>query len=166
MKKKSGFVDSGFIVRSYDFFFTKWAFNNYVDQILTHFDLPPPQMDIQSIPYQMTPWRLSTDLLHLVHVVIECPLTAYPKKKFPIFKKKVRWKSVGILRFFFTFTVSAIFADEVTDVDKSWMKLNNALAGQFCASLNFLDSTQSINPNWSFSAKGILKSSLKDSSTQ
>jgi len=58
--------------------------------------------------------------------------------------------------------VSAIFSDEVTDVDKSWMKLNNALAGQFCASLNFLDSTQSINPNWSFSAKGILRSSLKD----
>ena len=92
MKKKSGFVDSRFIVRSYDFFLLNGhSTTKYVDQILTHFDLPPPRVDIQSIPYQMNPCRLSTDLLHLVHVVIECPLTAYPKKKFP-FKKKNKMK--------------------------------------------------------------------------
>ena len=48
---------------------------------------------------------------------------------------------------------------EVSDLDKAWKKLTNALAGQFCASLNFLDSTQSINPKWSFNPTGILSKS-------
>ena len=51
---------------------------------------------------------------------------------------------------------------EVSDLDKSWKKLTNALAGQFCASLNFLDSTQSINPKWSFNPSGILTQSSKN----
>ena len=54
--------------------------------------------------------------------------------------------------------VSAIFSDQVQDIDKSWIKLTNALAGQFCASLNFLDSTHSINPQWSFGPSGVLNS--------
>ncbi len=53
--------------------------------------------------------------------------------------------------------VSAIFNEKVQDLDKSWVKLTNALAGQFCASLNFLDSTQSITPKWSLSPMGISK---------
>lgn len=61
-----------------------------------------------------------------------------------------RYAQQGI-NFFF----GAIFA-EVDAVDKSWTKLTNALAGQFCASLNFLDSTQSINPKWSFGPSGII----------
>lgn len=59
--------------------------------------------------------------------------------------------------------VMAIFNSNVQDVSKSWKKLTNALAGQFCASLNFLDSTQSINPKWSFGPKGIMASSLNKS---
>ena len=52
--------------------------------------------------------------------------------------------------------VSAIFSENVQEVDKSWTKLTNALAGQFCASLNFMDSTQSINPKWAFGPSGAL----------
>ena len=52
--------------------------------------------------------------------------------------------------------VSAIFSENVQEVDKSWTKLTNALAGQFCASLNFMDSTQSINPRWAYGPSGAL----------
>ena len=52
--------------------------------------------------------------------------------------------------------VSAVFSPNVQEVDKSWTKLTNALAGQFCASLNFMDSTQSINPKWAFGPSGAL----------
>ena len=58
--------------------------------------------------------------------------------------------------------MSAFFAEDIDDIDKSWKKLTNALAGQFCASLNFLDSTQSMNPKWSFNPTGILAKSGKD----
>ena len=40
-------------------------------------------------------------------------------------------------------------------VDKSWRRLTNALSGQFCASLNFLDSTQSVSPVWSLRPSGV-----------
>ena len=60
--------------------------------------------------------------------------------------------------------VSAIFAQAVQDIDKSWTRLTNALAGQFCASFNFLDSTQSINPKWSFAPNGIIHDSTFNSS--
>ena len=42
-----------------------------------------------------------------------------------------------------------------TAVDKSWRRLTNALSGQFCASLNFLDSTQSVSPVWSLRPSGV-----------
>uniref|UniRef100_F7FDU1 Phosphatidylinositol glycan anchor biosynthesis class T n=1 Tax=Macaca mulatta TaxID=9544 RepID=F7FDU1_MACMU len=37
------------------------------------------------------------------------------------------------------------FQDTVTDVDKSWKELSNVLSGIFCASLNFIDSTNTDN---------------------
>lgn len=56
--------------------------------------------------------------------------------------------------------VSAFFKPDVVDLDKAWTKLVNGLSGQFCASLNFLDTTQSVTPKWSFQPRGItLKSS-------
>jgi len=38
----------------------------------------------------------------------------------------------------------------VQDVDKAWTGLTNALAGQLCASLNFLYSTQTVSPLMSY----------------
>ena len=40
-------------------------------------------------------------------------------------------------------------------VDKSWRRLTNALSGQFCASLNFLDATQTVSPAWSLRPSGV-----------
>ena len=50
-------------------------------------------------------------------------------------------------------------------VDKSWRRLTNALSGQICASLNSLDSTQSVSPVWSLRPSGVKarqQSSLDD----
>ena len=45
--------------------------------------------------------------------------------------------------------------DATSAIDKSWRRLTNALSGQFCASLNFLDSTQSVSPIWSLRPTGV-----------
>ena len=44
---------------------------------------------------------------------------------------------------------------DTSAVDKSWRRLTNALSGQFCASLNFLDTTQSVSPIWSLRPTGV-----------
>ena len=44
---------------------------------------------------------------------------------------------------------------DTSAVDKSWRRLTNALSGQFCASLNFLDTTQSVSPAWSIRPTGV-----------
>jgi len=48
------------------------------------------------------------------------------------------------------------------DVDKAWTGLTNALAGQLCASLNFLYSTQTVSPRLSFQVRSIFS---KDSNS-
>uniref|UniRef100_A0A7M4ED73 Phosphatidylinositol glycan anchor biosynthesis class T n=1 Tax=Crocodylus porosus TaxID=8502 RepID=A0A7M4ED73_CROPO len=47
------------------------------------------------------------------------------------------------------------FQDSVTDVDKSWKELSNMLSGTFCASLNFIDSTNTVTPTASFKPLGL-----------
>ncbi|KAG1670229.1 GPI transamidase component PIG-T [Nymphon striatum] len=47
------------------------------------------------------------------------------------------------------------FKDSVKDVNTVWKDLTNALSGQFCASLNFIDETNTIIPNWTFRPEGI-----------
>ncbi|XP_061910365.1 GPI transamidase component PIG-T [Entelurus aequoreus] len=47
------------------------------------------------------------------------------------------------------------FQDSVTDVDGTWTELTNVLSGIFCASLNFIDSTNSVQPSASFKPLGI-----------
>jgi hypothetical protein len=56
------------------------------------------------------------------------------------------------------------FFSEVADLDKAWTKLVNALSGQFCASLNFLDASQAISPSWSFQPRGLSPLGLNSSS--
>ncbi|XP_047462609.1 GPI transamidase component PIG-T [Mugil cephalus] len=47
------------------------------------------------------------------------------------------------------------FQDSVTDVDATWRELTNVLSGIFCASLNFIDSTNTVQPSASFKPLGI-----------
>ncbi|KAJ7331965.1 hypothetical protein JRQ81_014145 [Phrynocephalus forsythii] len=47
------------------------------------------------------------------------------------------------------------FQDSVTDVDKTWKDLSNILSGIFCASLNFIDSTNTVTPTASFKPLGL-----------
>ncbi|XP_004698068.1 GPI transamidase component PIG-T [Echinops telfairi] len=49
----------------------------------------------------------------------------------------------------------AWFQDTVTDVDTSWKELSNVLSGTFCASLNFIDSTNTVTPTASFKPLGL-----------
>ncbi|XP_008273954.1 GPI transamidase component PIG-T [Stegastes partitus] len=46
------------------------------------------------------------------------------------------------------------FQDSVTDVDATWKELTNVLSGIFCASLNFIDSTNTVQPSASFKPLG------------
>ncbi|XP_064321809.1 GPI transamidase component PIG-T isoform X2 [Phalacrocorax carbo] len=47
------------------------------------------------------------------------------------------------------------FQPTVTDVDKAWKELSNILSGIFCASLNFIDSTNTVTPTASFKPLGL-----------
>ncbi|KAJ8257275.1 hypothetical protein GJAV_G00183840 [Gymnothorax javanicus] len=47
------------------------------------------------------------------------------------------------------------FQDTVTDVDEVWKELTNVLSGIFCASLNFIDSTNTVQPSASFKPLGV-----------
>ncbi|XP_038658874.1 GPI transamidase component PIG-T [Scyliorhinus canicula] len=48
------------------------------------------------------------------------------------------------------------FQSSVTDVDTTWKELTNVLSGLFCASLNFIDSTNTVTPTASFKPLGII----------
>lgn len=61
-------------------------------------------------------------------------------------------------------SVSALFQTHTKDVDSSWGRLTNALSGQLCASLNFMDSTQTISPKLSFQPRGVSSRSQISSS--
>ncbi|NXN29567.1 PIGT transamidase, partial [Nycticryphes semicollaris] len=47
------------------------------------------------------------------------------------------------------------FQPTVTNVDKAWKELSNILSGIFCASLNFIDSTNTVIPTASFKPLGL-----------
>ncbi|KAF7695969.1 GPI transamidase component PIG-T isoform X1 [Silurus meridionalis] len=47
------------------------------------------------------------------------------------------------------------FHDTVLDVDENWKELTNVLSGIFCASLNFIDSTNTVEPSASFKPLGL-----------
>lgn len=50
--------------------------------------------------------------------------------------------------------ISAWFGKDVDDVDEQWKGLTNALAGLFCASLNFVDPSNSVSPEFTFRPSG------------
>ncbi|XP_041080549.1 GPI transamidase component PIG-T [Polyodon spathula] len=47
------------------------------------------------------------------------------------------------------------FQDSVADVDVAWRELTSVLSGIFCASLNFIDSTNTVQPSASFKPLGL-----------
>ncbi|KAL7864598.1 hypothetical protein AOLI_G00160180 [Acnodon oligacanthus] len=47
------------------------------------------------------------------------------------------------------------FHNTVADVDGNWKELTNVLSGIFCASLNFIDSTNTVQPSASFKPLGL-----------
>ncbi|XP_072169564.1 GPI transamidase component PIG-T-like [Diadema setosum] len=47
------------------------------------------------------------------------------------------------------------FHEETKDVDQAWAELVNALSGLFCASLNFIDETNTVQPQLSFRPQGV-----------
>jgi len=52
--------------------------------------------------------------------------------------------------------VHAVFQDRPNeDVNYRWRRLTNALSGQFCASLNFLDSERTSQPEWILGPMGV-----------
>lgn len=52
----------------------------------------------------------------------------------------------------------AWFAHDTPDVSSAWKKLTNALSGQLCASLNFVDDTVTVSPKRSFRPQGWVRS--------
>lgn len=52
--------------------------------------------------------------------------------------------------------VWAWFKDDTEDVDQNWKALANSLSGLLCASFNFIDSSNSINPEFSFRPRGVV----------
>jgi len=49
-------------------------------------------------------------------------------------------------------------------VDNKWTGLTQALSGQFCASLNFIDTKTSVSPKYSFRREGVANPKSMDSS--
>ncbi|VEN49651.1 unnamed protein product [Callosobruchus maculatus] len=55
--------------------------------------------------------------------------------------------------------VWAWFKDGTDNVDEKWKLLSNTLSGLLCASMNFVDSSNSISPEFSFRPKGVVENS-------
>ncbi|KAJ8920991.1 hypothetical protein NQ315_015787 [Exocentrus adspersus] len=51
--------------------------------------------------------------------------------------------------------VWAWFKRDTPDVDQNWKRLANSLSGLLCASLNFVDSSNSISPEFTFQPRGV-----------
>ncbi|CAH1369037.1 hypothetical protein MTP99_010524 [Tenebrio molitor] len=54
--------------------------------------------------------------------------------------------------------VWAWFKDDTQNVDKNWKELASSLSGLFCASLNFIEKANSVNPEFTFKPKGAFSS--------
>ncbi|XP_025991634.1 GPI transamidase component PIG-T [Solenopsis invicta] len=51
--------------------------------------------------------------------------------------------------------VTAWFNKNITNIDEEWKGLTNALAGLLCASLNFVDASNSMSPEFTFRPTGV-----------
>ncbi|KAL2711512.1 GPI transamidase component PIG-T [Vespula squamosa] len=53
--------------------------------------------------------------------------------------------------------IYAWFNQDVSNIDQEWKGLTNALSGLLCASLNFVDSINSVSPKFTFRPRGVVK---------
>lgn len=60
--------------------------------------------------------------------------------------------------------ITAWFNKNVTNIDKEWKGLTNALAGLLCASLNFIDMSNSMSPEFTFRPTGVVIDRLVNAS--
>nr|XP_033342211.1 GPI transamidase component PIG-T isoform X2 [Megalopta genalis] len=60
--------------------------------------------------------------------------------------------------------ITTWFNKDVVNVDNEWKGLTNALAGLFCASLNFVNPSNSMSPEFTFRPSGIVESNSINSS--
>lgn len=61
----------------------------------------------------------------------------------------------------FVISIFSYYASSHFSVDGMWKELTNVLSGIFCASLNFIDSTNTVQPSASFKPLGIGNGMLK-----
>ncbi|CAL7937280.1 unnamed protein product [Xylocopa violacea] len=59
--------------------------------------------------------------------------------------------------------ISTWFRKDVNNVDDEWKGLTNALAGLFCASLNFVNPSNSISPEFTFRPMGVVEHNVNSS---
>lgn len=59
--------------------------------------------------------------------------------------------------------ISAWFHRDVVNVDDEWKGLTNALAGLFCASLNFVNPSNSLSPEFTFRPTGVVEHNVNSS---
>lgn len=50
----------------------------------------------------------------------------------------------------------AWFKEDTKDVDFNWRQLASSLSGLLCASLNFVDNVNTVNPEFTFKPKGAI----------
>lgn len=58
---------------------------------------------------------------------------------------------------------SVIIVSNSRSVDDEWKGLTNALAGLFCASLNFVNPSNSMSPEFTFRPMGVVEHSVNSS---
>ncbi|XP_043253091.1 GPI transamidase component PIG-T [Colletes gigas] len=59
--------------------------------------------------------------------------------------------------------ITTWFNKDVTNVDDEWKSLTNALAGLFCASLNFVNPSNSMSPEFTFHPTGVAQNNTNSS---
>ncbi|XP_076236660.1 phosphatidylinositol glycan anchor biosynthesis class T [Calliopsis andreniformis] len=59
--------------------------------------------------------------------------------------------------------ISTWFHKDVTNVNEEWKGLTNALAGLFCASLNFVNPSNSMSPEFTFHPTGVVSNNINSS---
>lgn len=59
--------------------------------------------------------------------------------------------------------ISTWFRKDVDNVDDEWKGLTNALAGLFCASLNFVNPSNSMSPEFTFRRTGVVEHNVSSS---
>ncbi|XP_014667346.1 PREDICTED: GPI transamidase component PIG-T-like [Priapulus caudatus] len=125
-------LNNGFIYTHFQFT-TKWNVSIWQEESLKHYNVFPKSLGD----------TLQAFSIQELHLTLTQGLWRHSKWGYP-----VRDAPPGA-------ELWVWFQDTVEDIDQQWISLTNALSGQFCASLNFLDGTSTVQPQLSFRPEGI-----------